>query len=206
LSHSADAELVATPKCPGVGHQRTDAEEPVALAVDRAQDVEVAVDAVRLPTSASSSPSITTLARNRRHAQGPIASTEMSEILVRPESWKVPSGPSHCTHSDVSSASKSAAISKRPCVAGAARLNSTGYPNQADNSSPAVAVEPSGSSIETASAPTRWARANSSAGSRRPVSARPVAVSTTAHWRSPVKPSSSTVVASSSSPCIDLTG
>ena len=49
----------------------------------------------------------------------------MNETRVLPESWNVPSGPSHSNHGDPASSSKSAAISKRPLdlAAGVAQLD-----------------------------------------------------------------------------------
>ena len=41
----------------------------------------------------------------------PIVPVPMTDTRVLPESWKVPSGPSHSNHGDPASSSKSAAIS-----------------------------------------------------------------------------------------------
>ncbi len=64
------------------------------------------------PTQPSSSePATVTFGRKRRTSQPARVSSPMIETCVRVESWNEPFGPSHRTHSSVSSCSKSSAIS-----------------------------------------------------------------------------------------------
>ena len=112
--------------------------------------------AMRRPTSASSAPtpsvSTRTLPRKRRRSHTPIEPVPRTETRVAPESWNVPSGPSHSNHGEPASSSKSAAISKRPVMPAPARRSSTSRPSQAERASSSPATVPSGRAISTSGA------------------------------------------------------